>query len=393
MKIAIVVCRFKPYKGGISNVAYEHALGLARLGHQVTVFTPLFSNKDKSFTASEFEIKRLPSWGKIGNGAFLPQLFWQLKGFDIVHLQYPFFGGAEVIWLLKKILKQKLNLVITYQMDVIGNIFLKHFFRFHKKFIMSRIIKSADKVIVSSMDYARTSNIKDLLEKEPEKFTELPPAVDLARFFPSKKEKELLFKYGINPDIDRILLFVGALDKAHYFKGIEFLIDAFNLVDYSIAPNISNRIRLLIVGEGNLKEKYRQKVLELNLQDKIIFSEYVSDKDLPKYYNLADAVVLPSTDRSEAFGITLIEAMACGKPVIAASLPGVRSVIESGINGFLFEVKNEGDLTNRINKLLSDEKLREKMGQAGREKVEKFYNQEVLIKKLEKIYFELIKQP
>lgn len=389
MKVAQIVCRFKPYKGGMSNMAYDYSLGLAKLGHEVTVLTPFYDINDNNFTFPDFKIKRLTAFGKIGNGAFLPQLFWQLKGFDIVHLHYPFFGGAEIVWLLKLIKGKKMKLVITYHMDVIGGIFMKPFFKFHTKFIMPQIIKAADKVIVTSLDYAQNSNIKKLVQKNPDKFVELPPSVDLERFIPSKREKELLFKYGIHPEFDRILLFVGALDKAHYFKGIEFLINSFNVLDYSGSQDAVYRVKLLIVGEGNLKNKYKDQVAKAGLQEKIIFSDPVSDLALPKYYNLADVVVLPSIDRSEAFGITLIEAMACGKPVVASNLPGVRSVIDQGQTGFIFEVKQEGDLANWVNKLFADNELRNKIGQAGREKVEKFYNQDILIKKMENLYLEL----
>jgi len=372
-------------------MAYDYSLGLARLGHEVTVFTPFYNVEDNNFTTSDFKIKRLTALGKIGNGAFLPQLLWQLKKFDIVHLHYPFFGGAEIVRLLKLLKGKKMKLVITYHMDVIGGIFMKPFFKFHTKFIMPAIISAADKVIVTSLDYAQNSNIKELVQKNPAKFVELPPSVDLERFIPSKKEKELLFKYGIHPEFDRIMLFVGALDKAHYFKGIEFLINSFNVLDYSGSQGAVYRVKLLIVGEGNLKNKYKDQVAKAGLQEKIIFSDPVSDLDLPKYYNLADVVVLPSIDRSEAFGITLIEAMACAKPVVASNLPGVRSVIDNGIIGYIFEVKQEGDLANWVNKLFADKELREKMGQAGREKVEKLYNQDILILKLEKLYSELIK--
>jgi len=390
MKIAQIVCRFKPYKGGISNMAFDESLGLAKLGHEVTVFTPFYNEADNNFISSDFKIERLHTLGKIGNGAFLPQLFWKLKDFDIVHLHYPFFGGAEIVWLAKKLNEHKIKLVITYHMDVVGGIFLKPFFKFHTKFIMPRIINCADKVIVTSLDYAQTSNIKELVAKNPEKFIEMPPSIDLERFFPLSKEKELLFKFGINSEFDRVLLFVGALDKAHYFKGIQFLINSFNVLDYSGSQNAVYRVKLLIVGEGNLKESYQSQVLEAGLKDKILFADPVSDEDLPKYYNLADVVILPSIDRSEAFGITLIEAMACAKPVVASRLPGVRSVIEDGVDGFLFDLKQEGDLANRVNKLFTNNDLRQKMGLAGRSKAEKMFNQDALTKKLIAIYNDVL---
>jgi glycosyltransferase involved in cell wall biosynthesis len=391
MKIAQIVCRFNPYKGGISNIAYEHALGLSKLGHQVEVFTPLYNQKDQNLTATDFKIRRLVTLGKIGNGAFLPQLFWAVKNFDLVHLHYPFFGGAEVVWLAKLWRGKKMKLVVSYHMDVVGGIFMRWFFKFHSKFIMPRIIKVADKIIISSKDYIETSAIKEIFASFPEKFEIIPPAVDLEKFYPSKKEKSLLYKYSINEQFDRVLLFVGALDKAHYFKGIQFLINSFYILDYSGSQDALYRIKLLIVGEGNLKKTYQNQVAKAGVQDKIIFADQVSDADLPNYYNLADVIILPSIDRSEAFGITLIEAMACAKPVVASNLPGVRNVIDDGINGYIFDVKQEGDLANRVNKLFSDNQLRDKMGQAGRAKVEKLFNQEILVQKLERLYLELVK--
>jgi len=392
MKIAQVVCRFKPYKGGISNMAYDHALGLANLGHKVTVFTPNYNQKDSEFNIDKFSIKRLMPWGKFGNGAFLPQLFWQLRKFDVIHLHYPFFGGAEVVWLVKKLKSKKLKVIITYHHDIVGGKFLKPFFKFHTRFIMPRIIKSADKVIITSQDYAQTSNIKLILEDYQDKFEVIPPAVDLNRFFPQDKDKELLYKYGINKNFDRVIVFVGALDKAHYFKGIQFLINSFSVLDYSgCNEKCGYRIKLIIVGGGELKEKYEKQVAESGLSEKIKFSGRVSDKDLPKYYNLADVVVLPSIDRSEAFGISLIEAMACAKPVVAANLPGVRSVFDNKKSGYVIEVKHEGDLANRINKLFEEDELRQQMGLAARQKTETYYSHDKLTRKLESIYDQVIK--
>jgi glycosyltransferase involved in cell wall biosynthesis len=137
---------------------------------------------------------------------------------------------------------------------------------------------------------------------------------------------------------------------------------------------------------AKLEEKYKSKAAEAGLQDKIIFAEPVADDDLSKYYNLADIVILPSIDRSEAFGITLIEALACAKPVIASNLPGVREVVKNGENGLVFEVKNEGDLANRINVLLNDSGLMNKMGENGRINAEKYYDHGTITKKLEAVY-------
>ncbi|MCX6744224.1 MAG: glycosyltransferase family 4 protein [Candidatus Parcubacteria bacterium] len=383
MKIAQVVCRFKPYKGGISNVAYDYALGLSKLGHQVTVFTPLYNDKDNEVKFDQFEVVRLKTYFKFGNAGFLPQLGKLLRDFDVINLHYPFFGGAEIIYRLKKQKKDEIKLVINYQMDVLGKGLKKIIFGLYNKFLMPRIIASADKVIVSSFDYAQNSDIAGLMAAQSQKFIAIPPGVNLDKFSPASKDQELLDKFNIKPD-DKVLLFVGGLDRAHYFKGLEFLINSYKDLN-------SEKIKILIIGEGDLKSKYQQQVLDLGLIDHILFAGVTTDQDLPKYYNLADAVILPSIDRSEAFGIVLIEAMACAKPVITADLPGVRSVYANNVSGFSFAVLNKDDMIAKIKKLLFNDDLRIKMGQAARERVEKMYGQQKLIIQLEDLYKELVK--
>jgi len=207
-------------------VAYDYALGLANLGHEVTVFTPLYDAKDNETTFEHFKVVRLKPWFKLGNAALLPQLGNLLKDFDVVNLHYPFFGGAEFLWRLKNKLQDKMKLVINYQMDVVGQGWKKLIFDIHSKFIMPKIIASADKVLVSSLDYAQNSNLKELLVKYPQKFVELPPGVNLDLFKPADKDPGLMKKFDLKA-ADKVLLFVGALDQAHYFKGIHFLIDSF----------------------------------------------------------------------------------------------------------------------------------------------------------------------
>ena len=123
----------------------------------------------------------------------------------------------------------------------------------------------------------------------------------------------------------------------------------------------------------------------LGVHNDVIFAGKSSDEDLPQYYNLANVVVLPSIDKSEAFGIVLTEAMACGKPVIASDLPGVRSVVEHEANGFLVEPKNENILAEKINLILLSRELRKKFGERSRQIAEEKYDMEKIIVKLEKI--------
>jgi glycosyltransferase involved in cell wall biosynthesis len=379
MKIAIVTPTFPPYAGGIGNVAAFNAKELVKLGHQVTVFTPFYKQVKEEF--SDLNIKRIPPLFKYGNAAFVPALSWMLEGFDIIHIHYPFFGGAEVVWLHKrKFKKQAAKIVLHYHMDVVGQGMTKLFFKLHRMFILPRIVKMANKVIFTSMDYGNSSYLAQMAKKNPNKFIEVPNGVDSNNFVPEAKDEKFLAKHEINLD-EKIILFVGGLDKAHYFKGIEYLIEA-----VSRLRDAEYKWRLLIVGEGDLKEYYISLINQFRLESKTIFAGYVPNEDLPKYYNLADVAVLPSVDKSEAFGLALVEAMSCGKPVIASNLPGVRSVVTEKLNGLLVEPKNSDDLAAKINFFLSNPGEAYEFGKAGRNKVKLKYDWSIIGHKLDGIY-------
>jgi len=379
MRIAIITPTFPSYAGGIGKVAAFNARELKKLGHQVTVFTPDYEPVKEEFT--DLEIKRIKPLFKYGNAAFIPALGKMLKGFDIIHLHYPFFGAAEIIWLHNSKFKiQNSKLILHYHMDVVGRGWLKLIFKFHNQFILPKIVKAADKIIFTSLDYSKNSNLAKWLKNQPSKFVAIPNGVDSQNFLPQLKSQTLLEKYQINPS-DKIILFVGGLDQAHYFKGIEYLLQA-----VSRLRQTAYFWKLIIVGEGDLKNYYSDYANQLGLDNEVIFSGYAPDEDLPNYYNLADVCVLPSIDKSEAFGLALIEAMACGKPVVATDLAGVRSVVEDGVNGLLTQPKNAADLAAKINYLLINPEIAQEFGHNGRKKVEEEYEWGRIGRKLDELY-------
>jgi len=379
MKIAVVSSTFPPYAGGIGNVAASNARELAKLGYEVTVFTPLYRAVKEEIT--DLKIKRVKPLFKYGNAAFVPALGWMLKDFEIIHLHYPFFGGAEAVWLYqRRFKKKKIKIVLHYHMDVVGEGIFRLIFKIHNFLILPRIVKMADKVIFTSMDYGRHSNLAKKIEQRADKFLEVPNGVDSLIFSPQAKDPDLLKKHEIAPE-EKVVLFVGGLDKAHYFKGIEYLIEAMSrlrLAEYNW--------KLIIVGEGELKKDYSDLAAQLKMHLRTIFTGYVPNEDLPKYYNLADVVVLPSVDKSEAFGLTLIEAMSCAKPVVASNLVGVRSVITEKMDGLLVEPKNADDLASKINYLLSDQTKALEFGRAGQRKVKLKYDWRIIGRHLDDLY-------
>src|SRR3989338_4036703 len=382
MKIAIITPTFPPYAGGIGNVAAANARELIKLGHEVRVFTPQYGPVTEEIT--DVPIQRIKPLLRYGNGALITSFGWMLRGFDILHLHYPFFGGAEMIWLQRSKLKARgSKLIIHYHMDVVGEGMLKAFFKLHKKILLPRIIKMANRVIVTSLDYARQSNIAAAIERQPNHFVEVPNGVDLQSFTPQPKPPALLKQHGIDPE-DKVVLFVGGLDRAHYFKGVSYLIEAMSRLretDYSW--------RLVVVGSGELASAYRDLAAQLNIGSKTVFTGYVPGELLPQDYQLADVAVLPSVDASEAFGLTLVEAMACAKPVVATNLPGVRSVVQDGQNGLLVNPKDADDLASKIHYLLANPAVGQQFGQAGRRKVEQQYDWRIIGKQLDELYHKL----
>jgi len=361
MKIAEVTPTFPPYKGGIGNVSYYNTWSLATLGHEVTVFTPRYKRVERE--EYPFQIQRLHPWFKYGNAGILPQLLWKLWSYDVIHLHYPFFGGAEIIYFLDKI--KDLKLLVTYHMDVVGVGFMAKFFNWHTHNVLPRILDRADKIIVTSYEYARKSNLKERLLAEPDKFIDIPCGVNHLLFKPRYKDKSIIGQYDLYNK--KIILFVGALDKAHYFKGINVLIQAVNKLSGS------DDFRVLIVGDGELRETYQGMVSNLGLNRKIIFLGFVADNLLPKFYNLADIFVLPSIDKSEAFGVVSLEAMASGVPVVSSDLAGVRSVIGKREAGVLVKPGDVDKLANTLKYLLDNPTECQQMGKIGREKVLKEY--------------------
>lgn len=387
MKIAHLVTVFPPYKSGIGNNCYQEVIELAKLGHEVTVFTPHYKKlkiSPEPIHNSLFKIQYSLPIMEYGNAALVPGIVKDLNNFDVIHLHYPFIGGVESL-LFSKIKKP---LIIQYHMDLGMPKAFSFLIKPYNLLVAKNIFKKADKILVSSYDYVESSKqIGNFFRKNKEKFIEMPYGVDINKFKQQSKRGDLLRKYNLT-EKDKIILFVGGLDKAHYFKGLGVLLEAYKLL-FSTCYFLNSK--LMIVGRGSEKAKYEKMAEKLGIRNKIIFAEHVDNQELPDYYNLADIFVLPSINRSESFGIVLLEAMACGKPCIGSNLPGVRTVIDDTKTGFLVEPNNIEDLAEKIKNLLENEILAKEMSKAGRRKVEDKYSQDKIIKELEKIYGSLQK--
>ena len=374
MKIAFIACAWPPYSGGIGNSANQISQ-LLSTQHEVVNFHP----------------DNLKPWLKYGHGAFLPQLLWRLRHFDYIYLHYPFFGTAEVVWLFKLFFKRP-KLIIHYHMDVKNLSLAAKLLSLPSRLILRSLLKSADLVVSASLDYIKSSQIKKYYLSYPEKFREIPFGVDLNKFCPGSlksptdnraiaKAKEMI-NY-VNDHFlkkDRVdLLFVGGLDRAHYFKGVNILLNALAKTKF---PNW----RLKIVGSGDQQSDYEALALELNISNKVEFAGKLTDAELIRSYQNADLLILPSINSNEAFGIVLIEALACGVPVLASDLPGVRRVFDNYQEGWLFEAGSETDLKQKLELILANEESRHNMPAAARRLAEKKYSLDLMASRLNDLF-------
>lgn len=378
LRVAHVSATFPPYRGGTGAVCLHNARELARRGHHLTVLTAAIPGAPAHEERDGFTVRRLRPLLRVGNAPVLPGLPGALRGFDLVHLHYPFFGGESAA------LAARLGgvpLVITYHQDVVLGgamgavaLALRH--------SAGRVaLRSAARVLFTSADYGRASHARPLLRGREARVAALPNGVDSAHFHPAADGAAARARHGIAP-AEPVALLVAGLDRAHAFKGVEVLLAALAALPADV--------RGVIVGDGDLRPAYEATAARLGLGGRVIFAGRVPDAELPGYYRAADVAVLPSTTMGEAFGLVLVEALACATPVIASDLPGVRTVVDHGADGLLVPPSDAPALAAALGELLSHQDRRRAMGARGRAKVAARYAWPAIGERLERIYRELL---
>ena len=359
MKIAEVIATFPPYHGGMGYVCYHNALQLARRGHEVRVFT--LDHRRSAYTndPSEFQVTRLRTPLLYGDGGVVPQLYFRLKGFDVVHLHYPFFGGAEYVYLSSLFRGDKYFL--TYHMDVLGNTpFKKAVIRCYDAVLQKQIIGRAARIGALTFEHLKSSAVAGFVDWN--RVIEMPNGVDVRLFAPGPPLAELQDRYRLKGK--KVALFVGNLQP---FKGLHLLIDALSRVE-------DRGLVLLVVGGGYAEQEYRRQVHSRDMDDRVIFAgPQTPGKGLEEHYRLADFLVLPST-HSEAFPLVVLEAMATGKPAIVSSLPGPSQLVSDGRDGLIARVGDVEDLREKIAYLAGNDSIRSTMGKEAVEKVRQRYS-------------------
>ncbi len=354
MKVVHLSCVAPPEIGGIGRVAAKEVSLLRARGIQADLIAPEPSGSQS--TVSNF-IKRVKPKYRFGNASILWNLKEDLTKADIIHLHYPFFGTAEQILLQSKNFP---SIIVTYHMDALAPGLKGLAFALHRALLQPILLKRARAIIFSSFDYAKRSGARSYFKTHASLANEIPFGIDTGMYAPGIGNLE---RYML-PEGATTYLFVGGLDRAHAFKGIDCLLEAF--------AHLPEETQLLIVGDGDLRDSYELRANELGVRTRTHFLGKLDQRTLIEAYRTSDIFVFPSTSRAEAFGLAALEAEACGKPVIASDLPGVRTVVLQGQTGLLIQPKSAEALQQAMLRLHEDKSFRNALGKNARIHAEKF---------------------
>ncbi len=320
--------------------------------------------------------------GSLGVLASVPISFpflWKLrqlsKDMDIVHFHMPFPLG-DLGCLLSG---YKGKVVAYWHSDVVKQ---KRWMVLYRP-IMEAFLKRADIILVGAKGIAEGS---DYLGPYLNKCRVVPFAVTNKVL---KEGARYLEANGYDREHEALhFLFVGRLV---YYKGVSLLLEA--MEQLLGQDGYKKKIKLTIIGKGVLEEELKQKCRDAGMESQVEFLGQVSDEQLRACYETADVFVLPSTERSEAFGLVQLEAMAYGLPVINTNVKsGVPEVSLHGRTGLTAEPNSASQLAEAMEWMLSHPQERIAMGEVARRRVEENFTEQVLIRNLQEIYKELLER-
>ncbi len=202
---------------------------------------------------------------------------------------------------------------------------------------------------------------KDIKENITGKVVNIPTGIDSGKFKPVNTD--VRNNYGIEDD-EKLVLFTG---RFIHFKNLPFLVKGMAEV---IKQN--DKVKLMLVGEGPFFGQIKKMVSVLKIENKVVFTGKIPNDVLPRYYSAADLYLI--TSNYDNFPNAVIEAMACGLPVVATNVGGIPDLVENGVNGFCIENNNIAELKETVLKMLKDDKLSDEIGNNNRETVGKRFN-------------------
>jgi len=366
---------YPPVLGGIEN----HVRGLAEAqvqrGHQVTVLVTSLDRHTSERSENGVRVIRAARLAHVASTPLslsFPRLLRRQQP-DIAHLHFPYPVGEVSHWLLGRARRS----VLSYHSDVVRQALILRCYTP----LLRRVLRRVDRIIAATPQYRDSS---PFLQPHRDKCVLVPYGIDLHRFREADATlvTAICQRYGstVSAEPGPLLLFVGRL---RYYKGLPYLIRAMAQVPAS----------LLVVGTGPMERRWRQLAAATGVADRVHFLGEVEDEVLPAYYHAADLFVLPASQRSEAFGIVMVEAMACGTPLISTELgTGTSYVNRHGETGLVVPPRDPEALAAAINELLADGERRQAMGRAARARAETQFSLPVMVERVLTVYEEALGQ-
>lgn len=337
MRIGFFTDTFLPQQNGVVTSLLSSGPELVKRGHEVLVFCP-------KTNVNEYSGMAVRSYPSMSFGPYpefkiaVPKGSSSLPKFDIVHTHSPFSLG---VFGLRAAKKQGAPRVSTFH--TLLSEYVRYLSRFGKMPLgrlmwqYSRLYYNRCHGIIAPSNALKNVLVQRRIKKP---IVVIPTGIDLNFFKPAKKEiarKEL----GIGDG--RVFLVFGRLG---FEKNIDDVLLAFKDVD----------AKLIIAGSGPAEKKLENLSKKLGLQKKVSFMGYVPDDMKSLYYSATDALIIAST--SETQGIVVMEAMACGTPVIGADSLAISEVVIDEKNGYLFEPRSVKHLSEILRSYEPSEKMR-----------------------------------
>ncbi|MBI3858884.1 MAG: glycosyltransferase [Thaumarchaeota archaeon] len=294
---------------------------------------------------------------------------------QIIHAHFAYPEGL-VATLARNHVKARL-VVTVHGYDIISDPSIGYGARLDRRVdaITREVLRGADAILTAS-NAAYEEVLRIVSDRE--KVRLIPNGVDLRRFSPSLGVQDAKSKLGIESP-----RMVFSLRHHEPKYGLEYLIRAIPMV---VAK--AKDVVFVIGGDGPLRDFHEGLVATLGVRDRVIFTGRIAQELVPLYYSASDIVVVPSVQ--EVFGLTVTEAMACGKPVVASNVGGIVDQVADGVTGFTIPPKDPGAIAERILWLLENEQRARDMGAKGRSVAERRFDIEERIRRILSLYKALI---
>ncbi|MDE9678296.1 MULTISPECIES: glycosyltransferase [Citrobacter] len=334
MRILEVSKLYPPFWGGIETVVYDISTVLKQEGYDVDVLCVSENNNSTEEFIDNVKVYRCASFAHLAS-TYLSFEFIKIwrkirNDYDVIHVHLPNPLALLAFYLFKP--RKDCKIIVHWHSDIVKQKYLKiPFIPLQKK-----LLACCSKIIATSHVYADASQD---LKKFLNKIEVIPIGIDEERMVAAPEAfEQIKGRYA-----GKFVIF--SLGRHVYYKGFEYLIEAARYIDESYI--------ILLGGQGELTPELKEKITEYNLDSRVKMLGRISAQELPAYFSAADVFCLPSIERSEAFGVVQLEAMACGTPVISTDIQGsgVSWVNKHGVTGLIVPVKNAQALAISFNNL------------------------------------------